>query len=348
MKIVLTGGGTAGHVVPNLALLPNLKDKFSSIVYLGQKDSIEQRLAQSAGLEFFPVRAVKFDRSSKLSSFRIPFALASSVVTAKKLLRDLRPDIVFAKGGYVSLPASFAARSLGIPVVCHESDYSLGLANRLISRFAACTLTSFDDTAAKHAVFTGNPVREAVCCSDPTIAVKLCAFSRSAKTVLFIGGSSGAAAINSAVDHALRTLTRDFNVVHICGKGNSRPRSHGYRCFEFADDILSFFALADVVVSRAGANTACELMAMGKRVIFVPLPAGASRGDQLQNAQAYSKRYPCRILPQDRLNAYELVCAISDSLSRPSPQPELASLKAALAIADILAQVSAHTFSGRK
>lgn len=339
MKIVLTGGGSAGHVMPCIALLPCLELYFSDICYLGRADGIERRLAELNGIDFYSVNAVKFDRSSKLSALKIPYLLSRSVSRTKKLLKELNPDVVFAKGGYVSLPGALAARSLGIPVVCHESDFSLGLANKAISRFAQCTLTSFEATKARRSIFTGNPVRTELTLANAQNAMRACAFSRAARVVLFVGGSGGAAAINKAVDCALPSLVRDFNVVHICGQGNLRPPSPGYRCFEFVDNIFDFFAYADVVVSRSGANAACELSAMGKRVIFVPLPQGASRGDQIENAKAYAAS-GAKILDQSRLDTYELVCAITDILSKPAPLPDLSSLKAAPNIAEIVYKVA--------
>ena len=158
--------------------------------------------------------------------------------------------------------------------------------------------------------------------------------------MLFVGGSGGAEAINRAVDDALPSLVRDFNVVHICGQGNLRPSAPGYRCFEFVDDIFDFFALADVVVTRAGANAGFELAAMGKRAIFIPLPTASSRGDQIENAKAFASVSGAKILEQSHLDTYELVCAITDSLSRPSPEPDLRPLKAAPKIAEILSKVA--------
>lgn len=340
MKIVLCGGGTAGHVMPNIALIPNLKDRFGDILYLGRKDGVEEKLASAQGIPFFPVPAVKLDRSKRLPDLAVPIKLASCVVTARKLLAKLLPDVVFAKGGYASLPVALAARTLRIPVVCHESDFSLGLANKLISKFAVCTMTSFSQTRAPRAYFVGNPVRASLTLANAAEAERLCNFSRKAKTVLFVGGSSGAAAINKAVDAALPSLVSDYNVVHICGACNLRPNSHGYRCIEFADNIFDFYALADVVVSRSGANCASELAAMGKRVIFIPLPKGASRGDQIENAQAYADQDRAVVLPQQRLNTYELVCAIGNALSRPAPPPDPAPLAASAKIADKLAEIA--------
>ena len=340
MKIILTGGGSAGHVMPCIALLPCLREYFSDICYLGRADGIERRLAEMNGIKFHPVNAVKFDRSSKLSVLKIPCSLSRAVSQTKKLLKELRPDVLFAKGGYVSLPGALAARSLKIPVVCHESDFSLGLANKVISRFAECILTSFEATAAKRSLFVGNPVRAELTQADPQKARRTCAFSRTARVVLFVGGSGGAETINRAVDDALSTLVRDFNVVHICGQGNLRPSAPGYRCFEFVDDIFDFFALADIVVTRAGANAGFELAAMGKRTIFIPLPTGSSRGDQIENAKAFASVSGAKVLEQSRLDTYELVCAITDSLSRPSPEPDLRPLKAAPKIAEILNKVA--------
>ena len=283
--IVLTGGGTGGHIMPNIALIPALREKFSRIYYVGREGGREKVFAESAGVPFFGVPAVKFERDKPLSLLTTPPRLLDCARKAERVLRELMPDVVFCKGGYVSLPCALAARRLHIPVVNHESDLSLGLANKLISRFSCATITSFPETKAKRAVFVGNPLRREIFAPAP-LALPL---DKSRPTLLFVGGSSGARALNEAVFANLDALTARFNVLHITGKKTDRKRAHYFPC-EYTRNIAAYYAAADAVVSRCGANAACELLALKKRVLFVPLSNGASRGDQVENARYYVRK----------------------------------------------------------
>ncbi|MBO4539773.1 MAG: glycosyltransferase, partial [Clostridia bacterium] len=229
-----------------------------------------------------------------------------------------RPDVVFSKGGYVSLPACLAAKKSGIPVVCHESDYTMGAANKLVSRFAAKTLTSFTSTPGD--VCTGNPVREEIFFGSKEHAGLKYPLRPGKKTVLFCGGSQGAAAINKAVYAALPELTDKYNVLHVSGKSGDRSiaDTDSYKQIEYASDFPDLLASADVVVGRAGANTLFEVAALGKPMLCIPLPKGTSRGDQLLNAEEFKKNGFVDILPQEDLFTESLLYKL-DSVSRMKP-----------------------------
>ncbi len=316
--IVLTGGGTGGHVIPALALLPQLKKHFEKILFIGS-GGIEKRLAEEAGLPFFSVRCVKLDRQNVLGNVKIPFLLAQGVSDCMKIYEKEGPDVIFSKGGYVSLPACFAAKRKGVPVVCHESDYTMGLANKIASRFAAKTLTSFPATPG--GVCTGNPVRSEIYGGSRDRALKKYLLRPDKKTVLICGGSQGADAINKTVYEALPELTEKYNVLHVAGKCGdfSVKNTDSYRQIEFANDFPDLLAAADIVVGRAGANTLFESASVGKPILCVPLPKGISRGDQLLNAEEFKKNGYADVLPQEDLFAESLLYKIETTLKMKPP-----------------------------
>jgi UDP-N-acetylglucosamine--N-acetylmuramyl-(pentapeptide) pyrophosphoryl-undecaprenol N-acetylglucosamine transferase len=299
MKIVLTGGGTAGHIIPNLALVPELKKYFDAIHYIGG-DGMEKDLVKAAGLPFHSTEVIKLDRSHLLKNAKIPFVMIKAIRSATAILDTIKPDLVFSKGGYAALPTCFAARRLNIPVVLHESDMTLGLANKLTARFAKLTLTSFEETEGGE--YIGNPVRNEIFEGKKARAVKNYLLPENRPILLVVGGSSGSAAINDAVYAALPKLTKDFFVIHIAGKnGNKDIKFSQYLQLEYAFDINDLFAAADVVVSRGGANSLSELAALGKTTLVIPLPKGGSRGDQVDNALSYHKKGLVTMLEQSLL-----------------------------------------------
>lgn len=305
--IVLTGGGTAGHVFPNLALLPELKKHFGSVHYFGGK-GIERTLAMQAGLPYHETTVVKFDRGKILDNFKIPRLLKKGIYEAATLLKFIAPDVVFSKGGYASLPVCLAAKKLGIPVVCHESDYSLGLANKIIAKFAKKVLTSFPET--KGGIFVGNPVREEFFDGKDEY-VSFPNLSDDKKTILICGGSTGSAAINSAAYQVLPELSKRYNVIHICGKsGDFSVKCNNYYQCAFSDSFPAALKKSDLIICRAGANTLCEAAATGTRCITVPLPKGSSRGDQILNARSFEKRGYCKTILQENLTAEKLLSEI--------------------------------------
>lgn len=305
--IVLTGGGTAGHVMPNLALVPELKKHFERIVYIGT-NGIEKQLATNAGLEFKEIDAVKLVRSLTLKNLLIPQKLVRSISQSKKILKEISPAIVFSKGGYVSIPVAIAAKKLGIPVLTHESDLSLGLANKIISHYSKLTLTAFEKTAEgkKNFIFAGAPVREQIFLGNKN---KLKTnFDPNKKTVLFFGGSLGAKAINEVVFESIDDLTKKYNVLHITGKGKSKNINiKNYYSVEYTNEIENFFSAANFVVCRAGANSVFELLALNKPMLLIPLPKAESRGDQIDNAKYFKEKNMCEVLYQEKLNSENLI-----------------------------------------
>lgn len=303
--IVLTGGGTAGHVMPNLALLPELKKHFEKIFYIGSAGIEKQLVSKHPNVSFFEINPPKLIRSLNLKNFKIPYTLMKSIRQSRKFLKEIKPDIVFSKGGFVSIPVAIAAWSLKIPVITHESDFSLGLANKIISKFSKLTLTSFEDTSKnkKKFIFTGSPLRGQIYNGKPKYK-----FENSKKTILILGGSLGAKALNDFVDFYLENLLKKYNILHITGKGKLVNKNfNNYVSVEYAENIEDFFASADFVISRAGANVVFELLALNKPSIFIPLPKKESRGDQIDNANYFAKRNMCEMILQEDLTINNLL-----------------------------------------
>ncbi len=322
MKIVLTGGGTAGHVTPNLALIPELSKRFDKIYYVGSESGIEKRLCAAKGQDFYSVPVVKLDRSKVFSNILIPAKLAKCVKEAKKLLLDLSPDVIFSKGGYVSLPVCLAARSLKIPVVAHESDVTPGLANRITANFAVCVLTSHRATKVKNAVFVGNPLRPELFAADGGRIAEKYGLSGKKPLLTVVGGSSGSEALNAFVAANLDRLSERFEIIHITGKNSDKITGKGYFSKPYADDIFDIYAASDVIISRAGANAVAEISAMGKRAIYVPLPKAASRGDQIINAKAAQAKGIATVIEQKDLSAVKLLTALDRAMSFPPPKAD--------------------------
>ncbi|MCD8380805.1 MAG: undecaprenyldiphospho-muramoylpentapeptide beta-N-acetylglucosaminyltransferase [Lachnospiraceae bacterium] len=294
-KIVLTGGGTAGHVTPNIALLPHLKEAGYEVSYIGSYDGIEKKLIGDFGLPYYGISTGKLRRYFSWKNFSDPFRVLKGFSEAKKALKEIRPDVVFSKGGFVSVPVVRAAASLHIPCIIHECDMTPGLANKLCIPVAQKVCCNFPETVsmlpADKAVLTGTPIREELFQGDRAKGLTLCGFTNEKPVIMVIGGSLGAVHVNDLVRAALPRLLKDFQVVHLCGNGKldeTLTGTPGYIQFEYVkEDLKHLFAAADVVISRAGANAICELLALKKPNLLIPLPANASRGDQLLNARSY-------------------------------------------------------------
>lgn len=314
-KIIFCGGGSAGHVIPNIALYENLKEKYE-ISYMGT-NGIEKEICGGEGLRFEEFGGVKYARGAGLKNLSIPFRLAKSVSECKKILKKECPDLLFCKGGYVSLSPALAAFSLKIPVVTHESDLTLGLANRIISKRCEKVFTSFSTTAQKlkNGVYTGSPIRKELFGRNRLKAKeRLCGNLR--PTVLVFGGGSGSKIINETLRSQVFRLCDEYNVVHICGKGNMRESNvKGYIQIEFARDMGLIYACADYAVARCGSNSAHELIALKIPTLFIPLENGASRGDQVANAEYFKERGLCRVLKEKELSDESLIENIN-ALSR--------------------------------
>ena len=314
-KIVLTGGGTAGHVTPNIALIPRLKEMGYEIHYFGSYDGIEKKLIADFVIPYFLVATGKFRRYFDPKNFSDPFRVIKGYSEAKKKLKEIKPDVVFSKGGFVSVPVVRAAASLNIPCIIHESDMTPGLANKLCIPVAAKVCCNFPETMKllpeEKAVLTGSPIREELAKGNKLAAYDLCGFTANKPVIMVIGGSLGSAAINQTVRQALPKLLEDFQVVHLCGKekvDNLLLRVEGYKQFEYLKaELKDVFAMADVVISRAGANAICELLALKKPNILIPLPATSSRGDQLLNAKSFSEQGYSIVIDEDDLTENLLV-----------------------------------------
>ncbi len=311
--IVLTGGGTAGHIMPNMALLPELKKYFDKIVYVGS-EQMEKNIAHDYHLPFYQISAVKLVRKLTPKNLAIPFKLLKSIKQAKMVLKQINPDVIFSKGGFVSLPVVIAGHKLGIPVVSHESDMTMGLANKIIYKYAKTVCTGFESTALHHkkCVYTGSPVRNEIFLGQRQVAKKICNFAKDQKTLLFFGGSLGSQKINNALYKTIDKLD-DFNIIHITGKNNKSQihQSNYYSC-EWTNQIQHFFALADIVICRAGANTLCELMALGKKMILIPLSKKQSRGDQIDNANYFAKKGYAKVIFEEDLTPTRLYNAVTN------------------------------------
>lgn len=309
--IVLTGGGSGGHVIPLLAMMPDLKRDFDKIYYVGGH-GIEKPLAKKAGVAYREIYTVGLDRTRFFRNIRIPFVLIRAIKETVAFFREIKPDVVFGKGGYVSLPAIIAARRLHIPTVCHESDLTLGLANRIAHRLGATILTGFDKTAtlSRDFIYVGFPLRQELKNIDKDFAVNAFKLDNAKKTLLVMGGSLGAQAINDVLNDSLDALLPQYNVLHVTGKNKSSITPvPGYFPIEYTDDIGALFAAADTVVSRAGAGTLFELSYLEKPALLIPLPKTASRGDQIDNA-LYAKEFGAKVLFQEDLTKTSFVNAV--------------------------------------
>lgn len=313
-KIVLTGGGSAGHVTPNLALVPSLMARDIEVHYIGTADGIEKTLVHD--IPFHEISAGKMRRYASVKNVTDIFKIFKGTKEAKRILKAMKPDLVFAKGGFVSVPVVWAAAKLGIPVILHESDYTPGLANRLCIKKAQKICLSFDTDAARseRSVLTGSPIRRDLLTGDRAAGLEKLKFSGVKPVLLIMGGSLGAQAINDALDAAFDQLTERYDIVHLRGKGKLNPGLEGsesYRQYEYIEEGLpDVFAAADLALSRSGANAIFEFLALKLPALLVPLPLSASRGDQILNAGYFEKRGYARVLEQENLNALALVQAL--------------------------------------
>ena len=347
-KIVLTGGGTAGHVTPNLALCPELKKNGFEISYIGSYNGMEKDLVEKAGIPYYGISTGKLRRYFDLKNFTDPFRVIKGYFEAKKLMKKLQPDGVFSKGGFVSVPVVIAANRAGIPVLSHESDMTPGLANKISLRFCTKICCNFPETIkelpAGKAVVTGSPIRAELRTGNPEKAKEFCGFTEdkailtgcpiraelltgtkeegyqltgfnNEKPVLMVmGGSLGSVKVNQAVRAILPDLLKNFQVVHLCGKGNldeTLTTMPGYVQYEYISEPLKhLFAMSDVIISRAGANAICELLALQKPALLIPLSAAASRGDQILNANSFKKQGFADVMEEEQITNEGLYKAV--------------------------------------
>ena len=322
-KIVLTGGGTLGHVTPHLSLIPHLLEAGYEIHYIGTEKGMEaEKIRSIPQVTYHAVKSGKLRRYFSWQNFTDPFRVLAGAVQSARLMGKIRPDVCFSKGGFVAVPVVFGAWLHGVPVVCHESDLTPGLANRLCKPFARKIATTFPECAAAlgpKAEMTGTPLRPELFRGSRARGLSLLRFDGTRPILLMMGGSSGAQAVNKALREALPRLTEQFDVAHICGRGNLDPTLNdtpGYTQVEFLDaDLPDALACADLVLSRAGSNALCEFQALCKPLLLVPYPKGASRGDQILNAESYRARGLAHVLLQENMTAETLTQAIFDLMA---------------------------------
>ncbi len=314
-RIVLTGGGSAGHVTPNIALIPALKKAGFEIFYIGSYNGIEKKLIEDYNIPYFGISTGKLRRYFDPKNFSDPFRVLKGFSEARTLLKKIKPDIVFSKGGYVSVPVVRAAGALKIPYIVHESDLTPGLANKLSMNGARKICCNFPETMrllpAEKAVLTGTPIRDELGKGSREVGKKFCGFTDDKPVLMVIGGSLGAQSVNETVRYALPRLLPHFNIVHICGKekmDNLKLSVPGYKQFEYVkNELKDLFAMADIVVSRAGANSICELLALRKPNILIPLSGKASRGDQVLNARSFEQQGFSMVIDNDELDE-DILC----------------------------------------
>ena len=323
--IILTGGGTAGHVTPNIALIPALKTAGYDIHYIGSYEGMEKALIEDYSIPYHGIATGKLRRYFSLKNFSDPFRVLKGFGEADRIIKEVKPSIVFSKGGFVSVPVVWAAKKNHVPVIIHESDMTPGLANKLSFSSAVKICCNFPETVEKlpkdKAVLTGSPIRAELMLGDADKAEKICNFADPEKPVIMVvGGSLGAASVNAIIRKILPRLTSKFNILHLCGKGKldeSLIGTEGYFQLEYAkDEMKDLFALSEIIVSRAGANAICEFLALHKPNLLIPLPASASRGDQLLNAESFRKQGFSLVLDEDtdltEDSLYETICELYD------------------------------------
>lgn len=317
-RIILTGGGTAGHVTPNIALLPRLKELQYDIHYIGSYNGIEKELIEQFGIPYHGISSGKLRRYFSLQNFTDPFRVIKGFGEAKKLIKLLEPDVIFSKGGFVSVPVVMAGKKCKVPTIIHESDMTPGLANKLSIPSATKVCCNFPETVAHlpadKAVLTGSPIRQELLSGDKAKALEFTGLTSDKPVILVIGGSLGAVAVNNAVRSVLPELLKDFQVIHLCGRNKldaSLQGLEGYVQYEYIkDELKDLFALTDIVISRAGANAICELLALHKPNLLIPLSANASRGDQILNARSFERQGFSMVLEEEELTDEALLSAV--------------------------------------
>lgn len=318
-KILLTGGGTAGHVTPNLALLPYLRAEGYEVVYIGSEKGIERTLIEAEGVPYYSISTGKLRRYLSKENIKDMFRVAKGIHDAKRLIKKLKPDLVFSKGGFVAVPVVLGAKSNHVPVIIHESDITPGLANKIAMPSARVVCTTFPETLQYvpkgKGVHTGTPIRKELFEGSREKGLSACGFGGEKPVLLMMGGSLGAVKLNQCLRESLPKLLQTFDVIHLCGKGNvdeSLLDTAGYRQFAYVSEGLNdLFAAADLIVSRAGSNSISEFLALKKPHLLIPLSARASRGDQILNAASYEKQGFARVLDEDELTAERMQAEIT-------------------------------------
>ncbi len=317
-KIIMTGGGSAGHVTPNLALIPKLKDMDFEVKYIGGKDGIEKDIISKEGIPFYEISTGKLRRYFDVKNFSDPFKVLKGVFQSISIMRKEKPDIVFSKGGFVSVPVVLGAYFNKIPVISHESDITPGLANKLITPYCTKLCVTFPESLkyikSDKGVVTGTPIRKELFTGSREACLKITGFNGRRPILLIIGGSLGSQAINGIIRRNIDLLLKEYDIIHLCGKGNidsSMNNKSGYRQMEYANEEMKhFIAGSDLIVSRAGANSIFEILALKKPNLLIPLSKKASRGDQVLNAHSFKNSGYSMVVEEENLTDYTFIEAV--------------------------------------
>lgn len=323
-RIVLTGGGTAGHVTPCIALLPALTKEGYDIHYMGSYEGIERKLIEEYHIPYYGISSGKLRRYLDIKNFTDPFKVIKGYFEARKILKKLKPNIIFSKGGFVTVPIVLAAKACRIPVIIHESDMTPGLANKIAIPTAKKVCTNFPETMkyipSDKAVLTGTPIRSELFAGNRIKGLDFCGFTANKPVIMIIGGSTGSKTINDLIRGMLPTLLKNYQIVHLCGKGNLDPKLNnikGYAQFEYIKNELSdLFAASNLIISRAGANAICEILALRIPNILIPLGLNASRGDQILNAESFEHQGYSYVLKEENLSVSSLMEAIETVMEK--------------------------------
>ncbi|HEY4600045.1 MAG TPA: undecaprenyldiphospho-muramoylpentapeptide beta-N-acetylglucosaminyltransferase [Cerasibacillus sp.] len=317
-RILFTGGGTAGHVIVNLALIPVFQQEGWEVDYIGSINGIERQLIEPLDhVTYYPISTGKLRRYMSIENFKDPFKVLKGTFEAWRIIGKRRPNIIFSKGGFVSVPVIFASRLRRVPAVIHESDYTPGLANKLAFPFANKVLATFSETMdylpSKKSEYVGAVIREELFKGNENKGYELTGCTNEKPVLLIMGGSAGSERINTIVRHSLDDLLMHFQIIHICGIGKKDDtiKQEGYVQFEYVNEELNhLFAITDFVLSRAGANAIFEFLALQIPMLLVPLSRQASRGDQIINAASFQKKQFAHVLEEEDLTAETLLTSL--------------------------------------
>ncbi|MFF2483042.1 undecaprenyldiphospho-muramoylpentapeptide beta-N-acetylglucosaminyltransferase [Paenibacillus sp. NPDC058071] len=317
-KIMFTGGGSAGHVTVNLALIPRFLEEGWTALYIGSEAGIERQLIEPLEqVKYYGIATGKLRRYLDWQNVKDPFKVIKGAFQAYRIIKKEKPDVLFSKGGFVSVPVVLGARLNRVPVLIHESDLTPGLANRIAIPLATGVCTTFPETEqhlpSGKARYVGAVIREQLKQGDAARGRRFCGFTSAKPVLLIMGGSLGARKINQTVREALGALSEQYQIVHLCGKGQVDPslESTRYKQYEYINEELpDVLAMADVVISRAGSNSIFEFLYMRKPMLLIPLTKEQSRGDQLLNAESFRKAGYCEVLHEERMTADTLVSEV--------------------------------------
>ncbi|NOU76124.1 undecaprenyldiphospho-muramoylpentapeptide beta-N-acetylglucosaminyltransferase [Paenibacillus sp. LMG 31458] len=352
--IVFTGGGSAGHVTPNIALMHKLAQLGWEIKYIGSATGIEKDIIEREGVPFYSISSGKLRRYFDLKNFKDPFRVMKGVYESYRLLRRLKPAIVFSKGGFVSVPVVLGSRMNKIPVIIHESDITPGLANKISIPFATKVCVTFPESLQHvqrdKVELTGLPIREHILSGKASRAYQLCDFHSQKPVILVMGGSLGSQVINQAVRGNLGRLLAQFQIVHLCGKGNiasELANTRGYKQFEYLNEELpDILAMTELVISRAGATSIYEFLVMEKPMLLIPLSLQASRGDQILNAESFQKAGYADVLQEEALTADTLAERVEAlHANRETHKAAMQSRKESDAVASIVKLIETFSLS---